>query len=365
VAAQKQCIDCHQDEAIHSTTLGDECGSCHTQSTWQGATFNHNQASFSLEGRHQTVDCLACHTNGQWSGISQTCVGCHQAQDLHAGRLGWECDGCHVTASWHLVIDEGFDHSRTRFTLYGSHLETGCDACHISDQVIGIPRSCNGCHAQPLTHIPSLDDSCSLCHLATKWRDVRFDHRQTGFSLTGTHRSQTCAKCHAEKGFHATSSSCVSCHPSSDRHNGALGRECQTCHTSTRWDDLTFDHGTTGFPLTGAHNAISCGTCHAEGAYAGTPTACMVCHAEPAFHQGSFTEPCSTCHTAETWRPASYPRDHLFPLDHEGENPDCGVCHPLSVSTYTCYGCHPEEEMLDVHASDATPQLDRCAGCHP
>jgi hypothetical protein len=183
--------------------------------------------------------------------------------------------------------------------------------------------------------------------------------------MTGAHRSQTCAQCHGNQGFQGLNTSCAGCHSDSDPHHGSLGRNCQDCHTTTRWDELTFDHGRSSLPLSGAHGPLSCDACHADGAYAGTPSSCSSCHSDPAFHQGSFTEPCETCHNVDAWRPADFPRDHLFPLDHEGEDPDCGTCHPASVTTYSCEACHAEGEMVQVHAEEEVPDLSRCTDCHP
>ena len=42
---------------------------------------------------------------------------------------------------------------------------------------------------------------------------------------------------------------------------------CQQCHTTTTWGNATFDHSTTGFPLTGAHTSLQCMQCHVNGNY--------------------------------------------------------------------------------------------------
>ena len=40
----------------------------------------------------------------------------------------------------------------------------------------------------------------------------------------------------------------------------------------------TFDHFTTGFPLSGAHVGADCESCHTRGIFVGTPTRCESCH---------------------------------------------------------------------------------------
>ena len=41
----------------------------------------------------------------------------------------------------------------------------------------------------------------------------------------------------------------------------------------------TFNHFTTGFPLTGTHVSVSCASCHVNGRLKSTPTQCIACHA--------------------------------------------------------------------------------------
>ncbi len=53
---------------------------------------------------------------------------------------------------------------------------------------------------------------------------------------------------------------------------------CQTCHNTTAWPGAVFDHNQSQFPLTGAHLAVECMSCHGGGVYNGLPTACASCH---------------------------------------------------------------------------------------
>ena len=39
-----------------------------------------------------------------------------------------------------------------------------------------------------------------------------------------------------------------------------------------------FDHFPTGFPLTGAHIGVDCGSCHLSGRFKGAPRLCAACH---------------------------------------------------------------------------------------
>ncbi|MEO8478113.1 MAG: hypothetical protein ABI542_00665, partial [Gemmatimonadota bacterium] len=118
---------------------------------------------------------------------------------------------------------------------------------------------------------------CATCHSETSWRGAPFDHATTAFPLTGAHQAATCASCHTDGHYVGTPTTCVSCHQpdyagTRDPPHAAAGygTDCTTCHPSTTtWQGATFDHNATQFPLTGAHLATSCASCHADGVYRG------------------------------------------------------------------------------------------------
>ncbi|WP_455202000.1 hypothetical protein, partial [Kaarinaea lacus] len=64
----------------------------------------------------------------------------------------------------------------------------------------------------------------------------------------------------------------------------------------------SFDHLTTGFPLTGAHSLIDCESCHIGGLFDELPTRCDKCH-DGVFSIGvssnhiPVTENCEVCHS--------------------------------------------------------------------
>src|SRR5258705_11161490 len=61
---------------------------------------------------------------------------------------------------------------------------------------------------------------------------------------------------------------------------GVRSQTCQQCHNTAAWTGATFDHSTTGFPLTGAHTALQCVQCHVNNNYSLTSanTTCVSCH---------------------------------------------------------------------------------------
>jgi len=92
----------------------------------------------------------------------------------------------------------------------------------------------------------------------------------------------------------------------------------------------TFDHMTTGFPLTGLHGRIDCESCHISGVFKGTPRQCRGCHArgtrisatlppEDTVHLMSQQLECSNCHKTAGWTAAIF--------EHMGINSNCLRCH--------------------------------------
>ena len=91
--------------------------------------------------------------------------------------------------------------------------------------------------------------------------------------------------------------------------------DCAACHSTVVWTDAVFDHQKTLFPLTGAHLAVACSTCHSDGVYKGKSTACVSCHltdynttATPKHSAAGFSTHCATCHSTATWAGAVF--DH-------------------------------------------------------
>ncbi len=145
-----------------------------------------------------------------------------------------------------------------------------------------------------------------------------------------------------------------------------------------------FDHGDTGYPLSGPHR-IECRQCHQasqivepqrllaagkdlDRTFLGLETGCVTCHQDPHRDQMAPGE-CSECHGEDVWRPASgFDHDRTeFPLDGRHLQADCADCHATETDdagswvryrgiTTTCADCHD-----DPHRG----RLGRdCAACH-
>ena len=100
-------------------------------------------------------------------------------------------------------------------------------------------------------------------------------HSTTGFPLTGAHASLQCAQCHVNGNYNLTSAYGLrQCHmkdfqgTTNPNHvRRGFPQTCQQCHNTATWTGATFDHSTTGFPLTGAHTNVQCVQCHVNNNY--------------------------------------------------------------------------------------------------
>ena len=98
--------------------------------------------------------------------------------------------------------------------------------------------------------------------------------------------------------------------------------------------NLDFDHDfETGFPLTGAHQTVSCESCHLQGIFIGTPGNCDGCHngsiapGKSATHIVS-SNTCDDCHStsASAW-------SSVVQMDHGSVIGTCSSCHDGTIST--------------------------------
>ncbi len=329
----------------HVEAFGAGCLSCHDGTGAYGKQFDHN-AFFPLEGQHADLSCAACHrgmhTLDALRSTPQSCYGCHKQDDAHDGQLGTACEACHTPQGWDQAT---FDHAKSAFPLEGKHQQVKCEQCHVNNVFKGTPTTCVACHKQDDAHDGQLGTACEACHTPQGWDQATFDHAKSAFPLKGKHQQVKCEQCHVNNVFKGTPTTCVACHKQDDAHNGAFGTDCAACHTPTRWDDVTFDHAQTVFPLVGQHRQVSCQQCHANNVFKGTPTTCVACHADPAFHRGAFGTDCASCHTPNGWAPARYRGSHPAIADEGGSginhgHTSCRTCHPTTVREYTCLACH-------------------------
>jgi hypothetical protein len=331
--------------------------------------------------------CESCHESKETEKQSELCYVCHKdiradlvsKSGLHGrhpdvvaavgGVAGAECSSCHTEHDGRDADITGldpkkFEHMHTNFPLLGAHAGTACTGCHTAGTPYReAPQQCGGCHSADDPHKGSLGASCEGCHTATAWRQTDFDHSRTRFALAGAHGQAVCADCHRNQQFTGTTTQCVGCHQSDDKHAGRNGVECGGCHTPTAWA-VSFDHATVaGFKLAGKHLELSCEGCHTKNLSAALPRTCEGCHREDDAHQGLLGAGCGACHSASQWPTTNF--DHSkasgFALTGAHRELACTTCHEQGVDATLgkqCTSCHADS---DPHRGQLGAQ---CQSCH-
>ena len=422
------CVTCHEDR--HKGQLGEKCERCHTVANtaakWKDVTrFDHSTAKYKLAGAHAKVECAKCHAtlpspNTSAKVIRYTsipfaqCGDCHK--DPHRGSFAAGCNSCHNDSTWKPARNtvSSFDHSKTKFPLFGKHAPVACDKCHkTADFKAPVAHvQCKACHqdihgGQFAARADSGD--CAGCHTADGWRPATYtvtSHAKSLYPLLGKHAAVACDKCHlpahAATVYKVRYQECLDCHR--DPHAGQFAdaahqNRCDSCHTVDRFQPAKFTlarHNQTRFPLEGGHLAVACVDCHRKQpdlhdavAYRFADLSCTGCHLDPhrrgtddhppetdktamglwrslpetrwqpCLSQGSpcpepVKQPCEVCHNTQTWRQVST-FDHSktrFALTGAHRGAACEECHR---STALSVGAH---KVVFQGAPLA------CVGCH-
>ena len=209
-----------------------------------------------------------------------------------------------------------------------------------------------------------------------------FNHRQTGFALTGVHNSLSCAQCHVGN-FSLTSPACLNCHTSdfngttNPPHKAAnYPTGCAFCHSTANWTNAEFNHAATGFALTGFHTSLQCVQCHSDGAFDLTSGACINCHAadfanttNPPHAAANYPQGCASCHTTSNWTSATFNHTATgFALTGFHTSLQCVLCHSdgaFDLTSGACINCHSVDFANTTnppHAAAGYPQ--DCTLCH-
>jgi hypothetical protein len=388
--AFNDCKACHQD--VHNSNLPGQCKQCHVENGFDifigKGNFNHTATDFDLNGSHKAIDCFTCHANtNNVTSIFQdrnnvaenNCVACHN--DPHENKFGQDCAKCHNEESFLALNNmDFFDHSVTDYPLEGNHIGVDCRSCHTESFSTPINFSeCKTCHADyhngDFTE-NGITPDCKECHSLEKGFDFTLytidDHQTSNFPLEGAHVATPCFACHVSEDdpkweFANMGTDCIDCHQ--NIHEGYIAEkyypenDCAVCHSNEGWGAITFDHTKTDWPLTGAHQEVSCSACHFENSgnngeisqnFSNLDTNCASCHEN--VHGNSFaingiTE-CSRCHVTTSWFPEKFDHDNTrFPLEGKHAQINCRACHEVnnengeSVVVYRlnkldCKDCH-------------------------
>jgi hypothetical protein len=378
-AQNARCLACHEDTeadvrqktGFHGRLKPQPCRACHTEHKGRGAkiapldelAFDHRQTDFALRGAHAdpAVTCRSCHLPGKkFREAPGRCIDCHRKEDKHKGRFGEKCEACHGERDWKTIH---FNHdTATRYPLRGRHRGLKCESCHTGHLYRDkLQTSCVACHRKDEPHKGTLGTSCGDCHTERGWRQTRFDHDKTRFPLRGKHGVIDCKSCHKTAVFKDAPTECIACHRKDDKHKGALGEKCESCHTERNWKDSIFDHGKTRFPLLGSHASVKCEDCHRDPDYKRTPMDCYGCHKKDDAHEGQQGMKCESCHDAVTWKKTRF--DHgrtRFPLLGKHLVTECIKCHETTRfkdAKTACVACHDRD---DVHKRRLGARCDSC-----
>jgi hypothetical protein len=408
------CFGCHAEDYNQTTDPPHQpagfstlCETCHIESAWTPATFDHDNQYFPIySGNHngEWESCTECHTTPSNYTLF-SCIDCHEhnqpdTDSQHNGVGGYSynseaCYACHPTGDG----DDGFNHNLTNFPLTGAHLTTECVGCHANGYA-GTTTICSECHqtdynqsANPSHQSLSLPETCETCHTTNAgWSPATFPIHDNYYVLDGAHQtiSNNCFECH-EGNYNNTTDACMSCHTSdfnqtTNPNHTALGLpvECESCHTTNPdWNPATFPIHNNYFVLQGAHQTIAnqCIACH-EGNYNNTPNTCYGCHTsdynqttDPPHASAQFPTECEACHTQTAWEPSTFNHDsQYFPIfsgEHQGEWDQCSDCHtnPTNYSIFSCIDCHEHNQSDMASEHRGVPGYSwnsaACFECHP
>lgn len=370
------------------------CEICHTATSWTpvrpNTDFDHaSQTNWPLVGAHGSATCTDCHTSSLFDQVETTCAGCHA--DVHRRQFGAGCENCHSPQGWEIPA-VALDEHLNRFPLQGAHRTQSCETCHAgaaTGAFTGLTATCVGCHASDyetaaVDHVAlGFPTTCESCHGMSRWETAVFDHAPTRFPLTGAHAAVGCEICHVGGQFTPLDTACVSCHlpdyqqtTSPDHLAAGLPEDCTLCHSTSAWVGAGFMHELTRFPLTGAHVALTCETCHVGGQFTGLDTMCVGCHQDdfnqttsPDHLAAGFSTACELCHNTSSWPGATF--DHSttrFPLLGAHTTATCTSCHvgdQFAGTPTDCYSCHSTEyqSVTDPnHTAAGFPTT--CENCH-
>jgi hypothetical protein len=402
----QRCQDCHAD--IHRRQLGANCEQCHTVRGWQVSiqqVQEHNNR-FPLTGAHAAVDCDSCHkgaANSKFTTMSTQCYSCHQSDfqkttlpNHVTAMFATTCETCHTTDNW---LNAKFDHASVGFPLTNAHAvpPRQCADCHVNNNYGLSSVACVSCHlpdfqrtANPNHVAANFPSNCAQCHSTLAWSAASFDHSIVNFVLTGAHTvpPRQCSDCHSNNNYTLNSTACVTCHlkdyqgTTNPSHvTGNFPQACGSCHSTSTWLNATFNHNSTGFPLTGNHTVPprQCSDCHVNNNYNITTTACVSCHQKdyngattPVNHiTAAFPTACEACHDTVLWTDGKFNHASTgFPLTGAHTVPprlcaDCHVNNNYALNSVLCYSCHQKDYAgtnNPAHAAAGFPTT--CEVCH-
>jgi hypothetical protein len=371
----KSCESCHDDP--HKGSLGANCAGCHSEAGWKiiktakdQSTAFHDHTRYPLRGGHVGVACKSCH--GPFPGQAArfkglpfgACTDCHE--DGHMGQLRSQppakvagCERCHTVNGFLPARYELEQHGSTSFPLENAHATTPCRGCH------------------------PIDDGLAARVPAAVHQRLKARHRPEHFSLAVLRPKKSpeiCSGCHEDvhRGQFTQSGDGDSVEGGGGgRAAVARARDassktsCASCHTTTSFSDLRFDHDKDSrFPLVGTHARTPCAGCHPSQRTSGETAfirykpldlACGGCHDD--YHQGQFLVS-SIAPRAGAERPpaASTGASKSMPR-RRGPLRGCDACHQVTRFKETVFDHN--DPAMSAYPLDGRHAKVACARCHP
>jgi len=288
---------------------------------------------------------------------------------------------------------EGMHHCTDCHNLGGTRgaANEKCLACHV--EIDQLRKSGLGYHASSEVK----GKQCATCHSEhhgrsfdiVRFEKEKFNHKMTSFDLVGKHETLDCEECHTEEfikekksqktkkpSYLGLSTACLACHD--DYHQGTLSNQCLDCHTYEGYKPAPrFDHQKSEYPLVGAHQSVSCESCHKVTNKNGKKfqqfknlsySRCVDCHED--VHNNRFGNDCLKCHNINSFQDArnagNFNHDNTgFPLIGQHKQVDCKLCHKVDFKTplrhSRCSDCHEDYHKGQFKSEKEEPD---CQTCH-
>jgi len=281
-----------------------------------------------------------------------TCGNCHK--DPHQGKLGADCESCHVEASWKQIDMQRSAHPG--LNIQAGHAKVQCRTCH--DRVTWrAPRVASAAPrvTRRSTRPSSATTAPSVTRRSAGWgaarRSVARVHDRTSYpwrestKTTALRTTATRRSCRAPSASGSSSSSAAPTATKTCTRVSLRIARGRVRSPATRWTAFaptTFGvelHATSRFALEGGHEAAPCGTCHTgkkpRVEWQVARQSCADCQRQS--HGTQFAEEmqaggCASCHTAVSWDIPEHRPRHVALDRRAHQKARCDQCHTRATA---------------------------------
>ena len=369
------CMTCHAHSDFVSYHNGYDCSICHyngssvTAENCSTCHFSIGQDEAILVDYHEGMgaDCFSCHV----SSHIETCLVCHNSDDIHGREGHFPCSKCHAAhggmkkiqpdkcIECHPLVDPG------KCNVAGYHGDL-CLECHTecvedASTTTTVPPGhmgiCLGCHSPDDLHFKEKHSDCAQCHHgevveASSCTACHPADDPATCGIVSIHGS-SCLECHFACGDTTHMDICLGCHLEDILHGyeGHEGGNCAQCHDSESGG--------------GQVDVGRCSSCHPDE----DPGECNLAHRHSTRCIGCHTD-CADGPTTTTSVPSGHTgiclqchSPNALHFDQEEGHQDCDQCHQGGdVGASACSACHPASNpgtcsLASYHGST-------CLNCH-